>query len=87
MIDKIYDNDIINPVSIDALGKDYKKLHDKLCAVEKQLADKFPQCKDLLSEYQTLQIDLNNMAYRYEFNKGFKVGAKIMLEVLENSTP
>ncbi|MCH5204578.1 MAG: hypothetical protein J1F03_07505 [Oscillospiraceae bacterium] len=37
----------------------------------------------LLDEYQSAEIDLTDLSNRYEFSKGFRLGAQIVLEMLK----
>ena len=42
----------------------------------------FPDCRELLDEYQSAEIDLTALSNRYEFSKGFRL-AQLVLEMIK----
>ena len=74
----------IEPTEYDTSSKDYKKLQELICRNEEKLKDtmtdeqkeRFEKYNDCVREYQTITDCLI-------FRNGFKLGARIMLEVME----
>ena len=50
--------------------------------MEQKLLEKIPQFDALFKECQNAEIDLASLAYQYEFDKGFKAGVRLALEVI-----
>lgn len=83
ILDELYDMDLFHLTEIEDVDGEYKSAMDKLLKAETELLKAFPDCKDLLDEYQSANIDLHNFSNRNEFCKGFKVGAQLVLEMLK----
>ena len=58
IIDLIYDNDIFRITDKISLSAEYKSAADRLCAAEKQLLERFPECAEIYDEYQDAQIEV-----------------------------
>lgn len=82
IIDLIYDNEIFRITDKSSLSAEYKSAVDKLCEVEKQLLESFPECAEIYDEYQVAQIDVTSLAARSEFAKGMRAGAQLVLELI-----
>ncbi len=50
IIDLIYDNDIFRITDKSSLSAEYKSAVDRLCEVEKQLLERFPECAEIYDE-------------------------------------
>ena len=83
ILDKLYDLDFFHLNEITDVDVEYKSAMDRLLKAEKELLKTFPDCKDILDEYQSSDIDLHNLSNRNEFRKGFKVGAQLVLEMIK----
>ena len=82
VIDELYNGDRSTAIRASKFGAEYKKIFDRVCKLESKLLEKIPQFDALFKEYQNAEIDLASLAYHYEFEKGFKAGAQMMLEVI-----
>ena len=82
VIDELYNGDRATAIRASRFGEEYKQLFEKVCELEHELLEKIPQFDKLFKEYQDAEIDLANIAFEYEFNKGFIMGARLMLEVI-----
>ena len=83
MLDELYEWDLFHITEIADVDGEYRKTMDRLLKAETELLKTFPDCKDILDEYQSADIDLHNLSNRNEFRKGFKVGAQLVLEMIE----
>ena len=82
VINKLYDSDRGTAIRKSKWGAEYTEYFERVCALEHEILEKFPQAETLFRKYQNAEIDLANLGYRYEFEKGFKAGARMMLEVI-----
>ena len=82
VIDELYDSNRATEIRKSKWGAEYTEIFESVCALEHEILEKFPQVETLLRKYQNAEIDLANLGYRYEFEKGFKAGARLMLEVI-----
>ena len=82
VIDELYNGDRATAIRASRFGEEYKQIFEKVCELEHELLEKIPQFDKLFKEYQDAEIDLANIAFEYEFNKGFIMGARLMLEVI-----
>lgn len=58
---------------------------DRVCRTEQDLLNAHPDISDLLIEYQSAQIDLFSISAYQEFVSGFRMGARMMLEIIEKT--
>lgn len=83
ILDELYDMDLFHLTEIADVDSEYKSAMDKLLKAETELLKDFPDCKEILDEYQTADIDLHNLSNRNEFRKGFRAGAQLVLEMIK----
>lgn len=83
ILDELYDLDLFHLTEIEDVDGAYKSAMDRLVDAESELLKTFPDCKPILDEYQSADIDLHNISNRNEFRKGFKVGAQLVLEMIK----
>lgn len=83
ILDELYDLDLFHLTEIEDVDDAYKSAMDRLVNAEAELLKAFPDCKDILDEYQSADIDLHTLSNRNEFRKGFRVGAQLVLEMLK----
>ena len=83
ILDEHYDYDLFHLTEIEDMDGSYKTALDRLVKAEAELRKAYPNCSDILDEYQSADIDLHNLSNRNEFRKGFKVGAQLVLEMLK----
>ena len=82
VINELYDGNRATAIRASKFGAEYKKIFDRVCDLEQKLLEKIPQFDALFKEYQNAEIDLASLAYQYEFDKGFKAGVRLVLEVI-----
>ncbi len=58
---------------------------DRVCRAENALLNAHSDISDLLIAYQSAQIDLFSMSAYQEFVSGFCMGARMMLEIMEDT--
>ena len=83
LLDKLYDSDLFHLTEIEDVDGEYRKAMDRLLKAETELLNAFPDCKGMLDEYQSVDIDLHNLSNRNEFRKGFRAGAQLVLEMIK----
>ena len=84
VIDELYNGDRATAISASKFGAEYKQIFERLCALDNEILEQFPQCSVLFQRYRNAEIDLADIANRYEFEKGFIMRARLMLEVTVN---
>lgn len=82
LIDELYDSDLFHLTEIEDVDGVYKSAMDRLVKAEAELLKAYPDCKAILDEYQSADIDLHSLSNRNEFRKGFRAGAQLVLEML-----
>lgn len=83
ILDELYDLDLFHLTEIADLDGEYKAAMDRLVNAEAELLKNFPDCKAILDEYQSADIDLHNLSNHNEFRKDFKIGAQLVLEMIK----
>ena len=83
ILDELYDCNLFYSIKITDVGDVYRKAMERLLEAETELLKAFPDCWELLDEYQSAEIDLADLSNRYEFCKGFRLGAQLVLEMLK----
>ena len=85
IIEEKYNGDLFPIGTYSNSGKEYKKAMDSLVAAETELLNAYPQIRKLFDRYQSAQIELVSINNRQEFVNGFKMGAKLILEIVDNN--
>ena len=83
ILDELYDCNLFHLTKITDVGDEYRKAMEHLLKAETELLKAFPDCRELLDEYQSAEIDLTDLSNRYEFRKGFRLGVQLVLEMLK----
>ena len=83
ILDELYDCNLFHLTRITDIGDVYRKAMERLLKAETELLKSFPDCRELLDEYQSAEIDLTDLANRYVISKGFRLGAQLVLEMLK----
>ena len=74
----------IEPTEYDTSSKEYKKLQELLCRNEEKLkATMTDEQKELFSRYTDAVREYQTMAECLLFQNSFKLGARMMLEVMD----
>ena len=82
LIDELYDLHLSHH-DIDNDDKKYQSTLDRLIKLEAEFLKTYPDCKEMLEDFQTAGDDLHSIANRIEFRKGFMIGAKLVLEIIK----
>lgn len=83
ILDELYDCDLFHLTEISDVDGEYKSAMDRLVKAETELLKAYPDCKTMLDEYQSADIDLHSLSNRNEFRKGFRAGAQLVLEMIK----
>ena len=83
ILDELYDSGLFHLTKLVDVGDEYRKKMEQLLKVETELLKAFPDCEDMLNEFQSVEIALNDLSNRYEFIQGFRLGAQLGLEMLK----
>jgi len=84
LIKKMHDGELFPMHTIASQDKEYKDVLDRVCELEQKILDTYPDITELLNEFQSAQFELEKMNATQEFTDGFKVGAKLMMEILNS---
>ena len=69
-------------------NSEYKQVLNKICEYEEKFREIFStEQQELLEDYENASISLMAITEEASFVHGFRLGAKIMLEVLEELKP
>ena len=74
----------IEPTEYDTSSKEYKKLQELICRNEEKLrATMTDEQKELFSKYADCMREYQTITDYLLFQNGFKLGARTMIEVME----
>lgn len=83
ILDELYDYDLFHLTEIEDTDGTYRAALDRLIKTEAELKKTYPDISNILTEYQSADIDLHNLSNQNEFCKGVRVGAQLVLEMLK----
>ena len=83
ILDELYDCNLFHLTRLADIGDEYRKAMERLLKAETELLKALHDCSELLDEYQSAEIDLTDLSNRYEFSKGFRLGAQLVLEMIK----
>ena len=81
IINELYESDVFRTERLSKSSKKYRKTFERLCELEEQLLEKWPECEEIFQQYQTAEMNLAELNYRYEFARGFRTGSRLIIEV------
>lgn len=84
LLEAMYRGQVQNLSELNRWDKRYAKLLDQIVEVEKQIIRISPEGSELLHQYQELHGKLDSLTAYHEFCTGFRVGAQLMAEMLED---
>lgn len=67
ILDELYDCDLFHMTEISDVNGEYRLAMDRLVKAEAELLKAFPDCKTMLDEYQSADIDLHSLSNRTSF--------------------
>ena len=83
IINKLYYGEIIPCEKPAPNTEKYIKTRETICSTEEKLLEQFPTCKELLDIYtDALHIE-SQLECEADFERGFRLGAALMLDILE----
>jgi len=87
ILEKLYREEAFSSLS-DTMkwNKRYQKLMKEITEVEAEMNEKFPDIQPLFTHFQDIQGEINGIVQYHEFETGFKVGANLMAEMLEDTS-
>lgn len=62
ILDELYDSDLFHMTEIEDVNSEYKSAMDRLVKAETKLLKAYPDCKTMLDEYQSADIDLHSLS-------------------------
>lgn len=83
ILDELYDCNLFHSTRIADVGDEYRKAMERLLKAETELLKALHDYSELLDEYQSAEIDLTDLSNRFEFSKGFRLGAQLVLEMIK----
>ena len=83
LIKKMRDGELF-PIRTLNSGEEYDVALDKVCTFEQKILDSYPGFEELLNEFESAQFDLEKINAAEEFVSGFKIGARLMMEILNS---
>ena len=85
LLEKLYREEAFSSLSDTRdWDKQYHHLMKEITAVESEMFEKFPEMQELFNRFQDIQGKINSITLYHEFETGFKVGANLMAEILED---
>ena len=81
IINDLYESDVYRSAKLTQSSKKYRKTFERFCELEEQLLEKWPECEEFFRAYQSAELDLVELNYKYEFARGFRTGARLIMEV------
>ena len=64
----------------------YQQLMKEITEVEAEMNEKFPDMQPLFTRFQDIQGEINGIVMYHEFESGFRIGANLMAEMLEDTS-
>ena len=85
LLEKLYREEAFSSLSDTRdWDKQYHQLMKEITEVESEMFEKFPEMQELFTRFQDIQGKINSITLYHEFETGFKVGVKLMAEILED---
>ncbi|MCR4645330.1 MAG: hypothetical protein K5695_07975 [Oscillospiraceae bacterium] len=84
LLEAMYRGKVQNLSELNRWDKRYAKLLDQIVEVEERIMKISPEASELLHQYQDLHGKLDSLTAYHEFCTGFRVGAQLMAEMLED---
>ena len=81
IIDELYDQDLFRSFKIEDMA--YKETLSQLVTLEGEILRTYPEIKELLEEYQSVESELTHLSNRSDFHLGVKLGAQLVLEMVK----
>ncbi len=86
LLEAMYRGKVPTFCEVNLWNTEYAELVRQITEVETEILQTYPDIKPLLNRFQDIQNEINSISYYHEFQIGYKVGAQLMLEMMENIT-
>ena len=83
MLEAMYRSDF---GSLHDTGKRYSEKLSQAVEIETKIMEQYPEIKEMFAQYHELQGELNGISMYHEFEQGFRMGAQLMAEMMEDIT-
>ena len=83
LLDELYEWDLFHLNYFDDKDDEYKAALDRMLEAENKLRNAYPDCDNLLEEYQSADTALHVLTNRSDFKKGVMAGAQLVLEMIK----
>lgn len=83
LIKAIYYGDIPPLWELDTRTAEYNEKSKKMQKIWEEIVKKFPDTEELLEQYRTAHYESENIMGYQQFLLGMKVGAQLMIELLQ----
>ena len=85
LLESMYRGDAGSFSAIKHKSNEKERIMDQLVFAETDLLEKYPDAETLYSQLQEYQENLNGIELWEEFRRGFRVGAQLMAEMMEDA--
>ncbi len=86
LLEAMYRGKVPTFCEVNLWNAEYSELVRQITEIEAEILQTYPDIKPLLNRFQDIQNEINSISYYHEFRIGYKVGAQLMLEMMENIT-
>ncbi len=63
---------------------EYDEILEELLKIEEDISSRFPEAEELTTKYRKSQIDLQSILLLNEFAKGFRLGARFVIDIFNS---
>ena len=81
IIEQFYYNELVPCEMPVPNSEKYRKTKDFFAQTEEEFLKRFPESKHMLAEYKEVLLSLSAMESVNDFARGFRMGAKFMIDV------
>ena len=81
IIEKFYYNELVPCEMPVPNSEKYRKTKEFFAQTEEEFLKRFPESKHMLAEYKEVLLSLSAMESVNDFARGFRMGAKFMIDV------
>ena len=86
LLEAMYRGKVPTFCEVNLWNAEYSELVRQITEIEAEILQTYPDIKPLLNRFQDIQNEINSISDYHEFRIGYKVGAQLMLEMMENIT-
>ena len=60
---------------------EYDEILEEFLKIEEEISSRSPESEELITKYRKMQIDLQSILLLNEFAKGFRLGARFIIDI------